>query len=184
MKLADVVHSRGLELLQAYVDAGAPDKIDDFLNGVDHDDLVHPDDPDHNALLVWKKNKIKELDASDDDPLEGGYYLILHGLTEDDHDEGNADELAGEVEKRFMAPMHVCLAARHACEQGDVDVITVNLAHQGLTTDEVRKVAEAPDAYGGSSVKKWADRILAKIAKNNGHTPWVGVDLSYLIDQE
>jgi broad specificity phosphatase PhoE len=186
MKMGDVVHSRGLELLQAYVDADAPDKIDDFLAGVDHDDLVHPDDPDHNALLVWKKNKIKELDPSGDDPLEGGYYLILHGLTDDDHDAGNADELA-PVEKRLlrlMAPMDVCLAARSACAEnsGGVDAITVNLAHEGLTVAEVRKVAAAPDNAYGASAKKWADKILAKIARNGGHAPWVGVELSYLLD--
>ena len=100
MKIGAVMHSRGMELLQAYVDADCPDDYEDL----DLKDLIHPDDPEHTSMLRWGKEKLKEIDLEDDDELEPGFYLILHGLTDDDGDEGNADELKkaavdGSIEK-------------------------------------------------------------------------------------
>jgi broad specificity phosphatase PhoE/2'-5' RNA ligase len=88
MKIGLVMHSRGMELLRSWVDAGCPS---DFK--LDLGDLERPDDPEHTTLLRWHKDEVKAVDVEDDDPLKPGVYLILHGLTDDDTDAGNAEEL-------------------------------------------------------------------------------------------
>ena len=96
-KIGDVMHSRGMQLLRAYVGAGCPE---DF-NDLDSDDITAPDDSDtHADVLRWHKGEIKEIDLDDDDPLKPGIYLILHSLTDDDTDEGNK-------ELRKGAPPHL-----------------------------------------------------------------------------
>ena len=91
LKIGVVMHSRGMELWQAWNDAGCPDDY----SKLDTKDLLHPNDPEHTSMLRWNpnKDKIKEVDVESDDELQPGIFPILHGLTDDDGDEGNAQEL-------------------------------------------------------------------------------------------
>lgn len=87
LKIGIVMHSRGMELLQSWVDAGCPK---DYMD-LDADDLLYPDDPNHATVLRWHGDKIKEVGLEGDDELKPGVYLILHSLTDDDTDEGNEE---------------------------------------------------------------------------------------------
>ena len=114
MKLGAVMHSRGMELLQSWVDAGMPEDY-----GLDLDDLEHPGDPEHAAVLRWHKGEVKEVDLESDDPLKPGVYLILHSLTDDDTDSGNEQlEKGGPGSGRYPAgsgakDSHESLMASH-----------------------------------------------------------------------
>ena len=84
LKIGVVCHSRGLALLQAWVDDDCPADFD-----VDAEDIKDPDDIEHASVYRWHKDKIEEVDLDDDEPLKPGIYPILHSLTDDDNDEGN-----------------------------------------------------------------------------------------------
>lgn len=86
LKIAAQVHSRGLELLKAWVDADCPDDYD-----IDEDDVINPDDETHASVMRWHKDDIKDVDLDSDDPLKPGVYLVLHSLTDDDTDGGNPE---------------------------------------------------------------------------------------------
>lgn len=186
LKIGIQTHSRGQELLQAWVDAGCPDDYD-----IDEKDLIHPDDAPHASVMRWHKDEIREIDLDDDDPLKPGVYLILHSLTNDDTDDGNP-----ELEKvnKYLPPLEVHRAASDAWNKGiSVLGITSELAEgEGLTVDEVIKIAEHFDAvesvtepestrnaWGGSLAGKWAYRVLKKAEKDfkQKYPSWIGVDL-------
>jgi broad specificity phosphatase PhoE len=98
-KIGIVMHSRGMELLQSWVDAGCPEDY-----ALDTKDTFHPDDPEHADVLRWRDGKVEEIDMSADGELESGVYLILHSLTDDDTDEGNQDlEKYSEDQERVPA---------------------------------------------------------------------------------
>jgi len=171
LKIGMVMHSRGMELLRAYVDEGCPN---DFTE-LDTEDLLHPDDPEHASVLRWHKDKIEEIDLEDDDPLKPGVYLILHSLTDDDTDDGN-EQLEKRVEK-FHPPIEVHRAAKRAWDAGQavIDVTGPLVESEGLTLAAVRKIADhfgdsdsvtesenARDAWGGDHAEKWALRVLYK----------------------
>lgn len=86
LKIGIQTHSRGQELLQAWVDADCPDDYD-----LDEKDVIHPDDQPHATMMRWHKDDIKDIDLDSDDPLKPGVYLILHSLTDDDTDGGNPE---------------------------------------------------------------------------------------------
>ncbi len=86
LKIGVQVHSRGLELLQAWVDADCPDDYD-----VKDKDVINPDDQPHASMMRWHKDKLKEVDLDSDDPFKPGVYPILHSLTNDDGDDGNPE---------------------------------------------------------------------------------------------
>lgn len=94
LKIAVVAHSRGVELLQSWLDAGMPEDFD-----LDTKDLLKPDDPAHASILRLSpgKDKLKEVDLDKDDELKPGLYVILHSLTDDDGDKGNKDLEKAEV---------------------------------------------------------------------------------------
>ena len=98
MKVGVVMHSRGMELITAYNDAGMPDKIEDLS----FSDLYDPEDPAHADMLRWHNEKIKDVDLEDDEELKPGLNLILHSLTDDDGDEGNP-----ELQKKMLRPPHL-----------------------------------------------------------------------------
>ena len=181
MKIGAVMHSRGMELVQSWVDAGCPE---DYK--LDEKDLLHPDDPKHADVLRWHGDKVKEVDLASDDELKPGFYLILHSLTDDDTDTGNEDlEKHAPVESKqitkYLPPIEVHDAAQRAMDAGTVvKSITAPLADStGLEETEVRKVAEhfagaeaasepelARDAWGGLTAGKWAARAIKKIEKD------------------
>ncbi len=191
-KIGVVMHSRGMEVLQAWVDAEQPDDFE-----VDAKDMLNPDDPDHADVLRWHGGKVKDVDLESDDPLKPGVYLILHSLTDDDADSGNKDlkklwdikasgtvfngELPAPV-KKFMPPLEVYQAANLAWASGvSVEGVTSDLIEgTGLGADAIRKVAEwhaavesgsvtpterEKNAWGGAHAKKWAARVVRKIEK-------------------
>jgi broad specificity phosphatase PhoE len=86
LKIGVQTHSRGQELLMAWVDADCPDDYD-----LDEKDVIHPDDQPHATMMRWHKDDIKDIDLDSDDPLKPGVYLILHSLTDDDTDGGNPE---------------------------------------------------------------------------------------------
>ncbi len=86
LKIGIQTHSRGQELLQAWVDADCPDDYE-----LDEKDVIHPDDRPHATMMRWHKDDIKDVDLDSDDPLKPGVYLILHSLTDDDTDDGNPE---------------------------------------------------------------------------------------------
>ena len=86
LKIGVVMHSRGMELAQAWNDDGCPKDYDTKLV-----DLEHPHDPLHADVLRWHKDQIKEVDLDSNDELKPGLYLILHSLTDDDSDDGNTE---------------------------------------------------------------------------------------------
>jgi len=126
MKLGVIMHSRGMELVQAWVDAGMKDDFEVELKGVEQ-----PNDPEHTSVLRWHKGEIKEIDVDSDDPLKPGVYLILHGLTNDDTDEGNAEELekGGPGSGRYPAGSHAGVS--HAALVSEHDRLK---AHEGRTS--------------------------------------------------
>jgi broad specificity phosphatase PhoE/2'-5' RNA ligase/cation transport regulator ChaB len=99
MKIGIVMHSRGMELLQAAVDKGMEPGDDVYEFHLKTEDLLNPNDPEHADMLRWHNDKIKEVDVDEDDELRPGVYPILHSLTDDDTDEGNE-----ELEKQDGIP--------------------------------------------------------------------------------
>lgn len=177
MKLGVVMHSRGMQLLQSWVDAGCPEDYD-----LDFEDLLQPDDPDHADALRWYKEKIKEVDLDSDDPLKPGVYPILHSLTDDDGDSGNPDLEKQEPVKttKYLPPVEVFKAAKSAYDQGTavLDITSALAEGQGLGEAEIRKIAEhfadssaatepelTHDAWGGKYAQKWAQRVIRKLEK-------------------
>lgn len=176
-KIGVIMHSRGMEVLQAWVDAGCPDDFEKL----DLSDVLNPDDPEHADVLRWHKGEIKEVDLADDDFLKSGVYLIMHSLTADDTDDGNA-----ELEKKlFIAPDEVTAAAKRAYDLGTVEIdITSTLAEGlGLSIENVRKIHDhfkgtvhltepklTTDAWGGRHAVKWVERVIRKFNPNHGES--------------
>lgn len=187
LKIGVVCHSRGLELLQAWNDAGCPE---DYK--LDEKDLIHPDDAAHVSMMRWHKDKIKEIDLDDDDPLKPGVYPILHSLTDDDSDDGN-EQLEKKISK-YLPPIEVHRAAKLAYDAGIAVLdITAPLAeHTGLNELQVREIAKhfdaiesateselSSNAWGGSYyAKRWASRVIKKVDAEIAakYPPWIGVD--------
>lgn len=187
LKIGVVCHSRGLELLQAWNDAGCPE---DYK--LDEKDLIHPDDAAHVSMMRWHKDKIKEIDLDDDDPLKPGVYPILHSLTDDDSDDGN-EQLEKKISK-YLPPIEVHRAAKLAYDAGIAVLdITAPLAeHTGLSELQVREIAKhfdaiesateselSSNAWGGSYyAKRWASRVIKKVDAEIAakYPPWTGVD--------
>ena len=193
LKIGVVMHSRGMELLQSWVDEDCPEDFD-----LKDSDLVHPDDPEHATMLRWHKDNIKDVDLDDDAPLTPGVYLILHSLTDDDTDEGNPEltkrqereEAIHSVVKKYLPPLEVHQAAKRAYDVGmEVIDITAPLAEgEGLPVSEIQKIADhfaettsitepqtTRDAWGGKYAAKWAARVFKKAAKD--FPEWQGIDL-------
>lgn len=171
LKIGVVMHSRGMELLQSWVDVGEPDDY-----ALDEKDLLKPDDPEHASVLRWHGDKVKDVDLEDDDELKPGVYLILHSLTDDDTDEGDP-----ELEKRYTPPLEVHKAAVRAEAAGQTDEITRALADsRGITLYELRSVPmllpQCPKA------QEWAERVLRKADEGehwvtiNGSPVLIGAD--------
>jgi broad specificity phosphatase PhoE/2'-5' RNA ligase/cation transport regulator ChaB len=178
MKVGVVMHSRGMELLKSWVDAGEPE---DYK--LDTEDLLHPDDPEHADVLRWHNGKIKEVDLDSDDELKPGLYLILHSLTDDDTDEGNEDleKVESQTLQLYLPPLEVhnaCIAALK--DEASIAGITLPLSKgEGIPEENVRKIAKhfielpEPDkeppvwtnAWGGPRAAKWAARVIGKIEK-------------------
>jgi broad specificity phosphatase PhoE len=90
VKIGVVMHSRGMMLLKAWVDAGCPE---DYK--LTFEQIYEPKEPEHADALLWRDGKVEEVDLESDTPLKPGVYLIRHSLTNDD-DPATANE---ELEK-------------------------------------------------------------------------------------
>ena len=198
-KIGVVMHSRGMELLKAWVKDGCPKDYE-----LDTEALINPDDPEHADVLRWHgEDKIKETNLEEDDELKPGVYLILHSLTDDDTDAGNPElekvDLDGgkeaiqdEVIKRYLPPIEVHRAAKDAWDGGTsiLDVTAPLAESEGLTETGVRKVLEhflsteaatepqlTAAAWGGSQAKRWAERVVKRIERERiekaGDEHWV-----------
>lgn len=197
LKVGEIMHSRGMALLRAWVDQGMPDDFE-----IDMKDVEDPDDYPHATVLRWHKGEIDELDIEDDEPLKPGLYLILHSLTDDDTDEGNEDLKKADPDggkeaipstMKYLAPVEVCRAAKRAYESGVtvLDITSPLAENEGLDAEHVAKIAEyfnSPeaggdaalkrDAWGGEDALRWATRVAKKIEKDkNAYEPWIGYDL-------
>lgn len=190
LKIGVVMHSRGMELLKSFVDAGCPDDYSEL----DTKDLLDPDDPTHADMLRWHGGKIKEIDLESDKELKPGFYLILHSLTDDDTDSGNRQlrKSAEMLQKKYLAPIEVHRAAKSAYDGGNSVIdITAPLAEQeGLPAVSIQKIADhfaAPEsatepefvrnAWGGPHAARWAGRVLKKLASATEWESWVAFDL-------
>lgn len=191
LKIGVVCHGRGMDLLQAAVDAGFPD---DWK--VDQEDLIDPDDKDHADMLRWHKDKIKEVDLDDDEPFKPGIYPIIHSLTNDDTDDGNKQ--LKKVEK-YLPPAEVHEAAFKAYSVGmSVIGITAPLAEgEGLTEHQIFEIHKhflttdaeseaARNAWGGYHARKWADRVMKKAHRDDEAVwpSWIGFDLDNTLAEQ
>jgi broad specificity phosphatase PhoE/2'-5' RNA ligase/cation transport regulator ChaB len=197
MKIGVVMHSRGMELLQAAVDKGMEPGDDVFSFHLDTEDLLNPNDPEHADMLRWHNDDIKEVDVDEDDELKPGVYPILHSLTDDDTDNGNEEledkNAVDRPARKYAPPLEVQKAAASALESGTsvLEVTEALATGAGLAIPEICKVAEwhasvmaatssssVREAWGGKHAAKWVKKIIEKVGKDGTQWPqWIAEDL-------
>lgn len=163
IKIGVVCHGRGMDLLQAAVDAGFPE---DGHDTVDEKDLIEPDEVPHAAMLRWHKDEIQEIDLDDDDLLKPGIYPILHSLTDDDKDDGNEQlEKGGPGSGPHAGGGHLAPFGNHVNRKVEVD--KPGHAMHGQTGTIIRQLGNesAVDFKGDNAEWIPTEHLIGKVAK-------------------